>query len=763
MLALPVIIVLTIAGGVAASQGDTLKFFADGHKLVFEKSGLSVVGGPHVLKVGFSGTSGVMPEAVASFSGRLSTDTDPAVPETASPLQEIRYLELWDGITLSYSGVDGAIWESTYYIGPHANAENIRLIYNVPVTVADNGRLLLQFKNGYMTESAPIAWQEVDGQKISVPVSFCKIADNEIGFKTGDYDPALPLFIDPLLNWHSFLGSAGNDGGAAVVVDRDGNVYVAGTSSAGWGDTATVIAHSGGNDVFVARLDAAGTLQWNTFLGSASDDTSAGIAVDESANVYVTGISSDTWGDSPVAAYVGTTDAFAAKLNAYGELQWNTFLGSASDDSGADIVVDGSGNVYVTGTSSAGWGDTAIVTDHSGGSGTDAFVARLGAADGALQWSTFMGATDSADNGAGIGVDGAGFVYATGTSSAIWGDAPSFPGVTDAFVAKLDAEGTPQWNIFLGSTEGDDSGTDIVVGNDGYLYITGFSSETWGNPDPTETKTPLLNPYSGGERDVLLAKIRCSSGQRMWHTFMGSSGIDKGLGIALDSNGDIYVTGVTDEGDWSWSTLDPYTGGQDAFAMKFNAEGALQWLAFMGSSSDDEGAGIAVDPIDPDDVAYVTGTSYSNWGLAPVDDYSGSADAFVVRLSPTVLPTVTTGAVSQISSENATVEGEVTDEGDTAVIARGHCWNTSTGPTISNYHTTDAVAGTGTFSSYLPALSSSTTYYCRAYAVNGAGIAYGEEVSFQTLRSGSSAGVLGREGHDSCFIESLLFDEMDRH
>ena len=150
------------------------------------------------------------------------------------------------------------------------------------------------------------------------------------------------------------------------------------------------------------------------------------IAVDGSGNVYVSGSSDATWG-SPVRAYTSNYDAFAAKLNSSGALTWNTFLGGSGDDNGRAIAVDGSGNVYVGGFSDATWGSP--VRPYT--SDEDAFAARLDSS-GALIWNTFLGGSGF-DSGCAIAVDGSGKVYVSGFSDATWGSP------VQAFTASYDA------------------------------------------------------------------------------------------------------------------------------------------------------------------------------------------------------------------------------------------------------------------------------------------------------------------------------------
>jgi hypothetical protein len=241
--------------------------------------------------------------------------------------------------------------------------------------------------------------------------------------------------------------------------------------------------------------------------------------------------------------------------------------------------------------------------------------------DPTLSWNTFLGGSD---NAYGIAVDASGSVYVVGYSDTSWGtpvNAHSGGGVSDAFVAKLNSSGALIWNTFLGGTS-PDVGTDIAADAGGSVYLAGYSDTSWGTP---------VNAHSGGGvSDAFVAKLN-SSGALIWNTFLGGAFGDSGWAIALDASGNAYVAG-TSYGAWG-TPVNAHNGGgvSDAFAAKLNSSGALTWNTFLGSSSDDEGYGIAADASGN---AYVAGHSGDTWGT-PVDAHNGGPfwDAFVAKLS----------------------------------------------------------------------------------------------------------------------------------
>ena len=545
-------------GRTLTSPAELLQFTAGGHVLGFRKDGVFVASADHALGIEFVNARPVSPVAAD-----LSTEK---ARQAAQPLSKVTYRNLWDRVTLSYEKHGPGVVKSTYHVQPAGTdagnpVDQIRLRYNAPVKVDSSGSLVFSFATGQMRESRPVAWQEIDGQKVPVDVAYRLLSEQEVGFTALSYDSRYPLTIDPVLSGMTFLGGTGDDSGNSIAVDTSGNIYITGWSNASWGSP--IRPYAGNNyDAFVAKLNPAGVLQWNTFLGGDPNDYGYAISADASGNVYVAGQSNATWG-TPVSPFAGISDGFIAQLNSSGELQWNTFLGGTDSDNVNGMTVV-SGNIYVTGVSKATWGTP--VNPFAGGGYNDAFVAKLNGS-GVLQWNTFLGGTDS-DDGFSITLDGSENIYVVGISKATWGAPISpFAGFRDAFVANLNGSGALQWNTFLGGP-GEDSVNSIAVYSNGDIYVIGYSTETWGSP---------LNSHSGGASDGFAAKLN-GSGALQWHGFLGGPGMDSCNSFALDAGANFLIAGTSDA---SWgSPLYPYAGGGDAFVAKISR---TQKFDFVGT------------------------------------------------------------------------------------------------------------------------------------------------------------------------------------
>jgi hypothetical protein len=310
-------------------------------------------------------------------------------------------------------------------------------------------------------------------------------------------------------------------------------------------------------------------------------------------------------------------------------LSYATYLGGSGGDQGQGIAVDATGAVYVTGqTTSADFPTVHPLQPTLNGFG-DAFVAKLTADGAALVYATYLGGSgDENFDGAGIAVDAAGHAYVTGQTTSA--DFPtvhplqptSAGGAVDAFVAKLTADGAALvYATYLGGS-GDDRGAGIAVDAAGAAYVTGSTCSA-----DFPTVHPLQPTFGSGVGcigvgnpggDAFVAKLTADGAALVYATYLGGSsdenggsGDDMGAGIAVDAAGHAYVTGATSSPDFPTAhPLQPTLNGiGDAFVAKLRADGsALVYATYLGGSSGDAGAGIAVDA---SGAAYVTGSTFS--------------------------------------------------------------------------------------------------------------------------------------------------------
>ena len=247
----------------------------------------------------------------------------------------------------------------------------------------------------------------------------------------GDDGFVVKLDSNGSLIWNTFLGGGLDDEVFALTVDANRNVYVAGGSNGGWGPSANP--YSGYYDAFVAKLDSSGSLVWNSFLGSSDYDFGYALALDPSGNVYIAGYSHLTWGSPVRPLSTGGWDAFAAKLDPIGKLVWNTFLGGSGFDFGSGMAIDSDRNLYIAGLSDGTWGSPMRAFT---GSFEDAFAAKLDA-NGQLVWNTFLGGNkqDQA-NAVAIDASGNVYV-AGDSAATWGSPVRAFTGSSDSFVAKV--------------------------------------------------------------------------------------------------------------------------------------------------------------------------------------------------------------------------------------------------------------------------------------------------------------------------------------
>jgi beta-propeller repeat-containing protein len=390
------------------------------------------------------------------------------------------------------------------------------------------------------------------------------------------------------LVYSTYLGGSDWDFGFAIVVDAAGNAYVTGqTLSTNFPTTLGAFqpVFGGPGDAFVTKLDPAGSiLVYSTYLGGSLSDIGFRIAVDATGNAYVAGFTESINFPTTTAAFQTTSpggfDAFVTKLNLTGSaVVYSTYLGGSNFDVGTGIAVDAAGNAYVTGLTNSNNFPTSLGAFQPafGGGETDVFVTKLGPTGSGLVYSTYFGGSNGREQGFGIAVDATGNAYVSGATRST--DFPTTMGAfqttygggnVDAFVAKFNPPGSALvYSTYLGASGGD-AAFGIAVDAGGNAYVTGQTGST-----DFPTTTGAFQPtFGGGGLDAFVTKVNPLASGLVYSTYLGGSGDDVGVGIAVDAmpSPNTYVTGFTGSTNFPTTTGAFQTtfggGSEDAFVTK---------------------------------------------------------------------------------------------------------------------------------------------------------------------------------------------------
>jgi hypothetical protein len=591
----------------------------------------------------------------------------------------VTYRQLYPGVDMVYYGHGGEL-ESDFIVAPRADPGKIRLaIENAGQTRVDSrGDLVLGAgQNIEVRLRKPVAYQTTGGTRHEVPVHYRLGGKGKVTLAIGAYDWKLPLVIDPVLSYSTYLGGSNLDNGTAIAVDSSGSAYVTGGTPFGlFPSTAGSFQVTGaGFDAFITKFDPTGTtLVYSTFLGGSLDETAFGIAVDASGNAYVTGqtTSTDFPLKNPVQATCGCglntitgerrSEAFISKLNSTGSaLIYSTYLGGSSDDAAGAIALDSVGNAYVAGaTTSSDFNTVSPIQLHLAGA-VNAFVTKINAAGSAFSYSTYLGGSGF-DFANGIAEDSSGNAYVAGVTNSL--DFPTTTGALqntfggagksgagDGFLTKIDATGSSLvYSTYLGGSD-DDSANAVTVDAAGNAYVTGATSSANFATTPGAFQTTLTpgtctgfdaggNAFQFPCPDAFVMKLNAAGSAAVYSTLLGGSTEDSGNGIAIDSSSNVFVAGFARSADFpllfpiqAGPGLNALGSAQHVFVSELNAAGsALVYSTYLGGQGADTAAGIALDSAGNAYVAGVTNSPNFPAVHAFQAAAQGSNDAFVAKI-----------------------------------------------------------------------------------------------------------------------------------
>lgn len=467
---------------------------------------------------------------------------------------KVRAEQTLPGVDAIYYG-NGQQLEYDFVVAPGHDPASIKLSIDGPQNAKidhNTGDLILETGAGEIRQLKPIVYQETDNGRVEVAAGYRLVKDHGAyvaSFDIASYDRSKDLIIDPILSYGSYLGGTGFDEGRAITVDSQGNAYVVGTTaSLNFPTTTGVIKTTNPpstnnvqwNDAFVTKIDPAGAaIVWSTYYGGRNgSEIGTGVAVTDSGEVLVSGTT--TASDFPTvnayqSTFGGTDDAFAAKLNATGSaIIYSTFLGGNNTDTGGHIALDHN------------TGDAIF----SGYSSSPNFSTTAGAYKQKL--------CDSP-------VSCSGIFY------------------TGSYVVKLTAAGGGVYSTLFDASVNDvklDANNNAVIG--GSVSGTNFPA----------TSGAFQTTTSGGI-EGFIAKLNPAGSEVVYGTYLGGGlQSDRVNGIAIDATGNLYATGQTQNTAFpvtAGSYDQTYNGGEDGFVTKLDPTGStLIYSTFLGGQGKDQ-------------------------------------------------------------------------------------------------------------------------------------------------------------------------------
>jgi gliding motility-associated-like protein len=456
-----------------------------------------------------------------------------------------------------YDGIDMTVYSSggnlkyDMLVAPGADPSVIRWTYEgIDKLEISNGNLEISTSITRLVEQTPYAYQVIKGREVAVPCRFATDG-NELWFEVGDYDPARTLVIDPAtLIFCSYSGSSADNWGYSATYDKDGNLYGAGIVN-GTGYPIVLGAYqedfAGGEgafgyDIGISKFTPDGTdLVYSTYLGGSANELPHSLVVDSSGALIVYGSTgSEDFPVSPgafdnshnggpavtvtyVVSFNNGADAFITKLNADGSaIEGSTYLGGSGQDAlnlgtgsfnygdhaRGEVVVDGSGNIYIaSSTTSTDLPTTMFAYQQDLAGGQDGFLARLEPDLSDVVWCTYLGGSD------------------------------------------------------------DDGAYSLTKAPDGNFLVCGGTSSS-----DLPASAGSLNPgYQGGTLDGYVARLDFDATNLLSCTFIGTNNYDQVFFVDADADNNAYITGQT-SGDYPVTTGVYENPGSSQFVTKLNPE-----------------------------------------------------------------------------------------------------------------------------------------------------------------------------------------------
>jgi hypothetical protein len=699
------------------SRGNDYSLYltAEGASLALHKRISATQAETNVVQMKLAGGAGnIEPQGFDPLPGvsNYLIGNNPAAWHTRVPsFARVRYNAVYPGVDLVYYGKQQQL-EYDFVVAPHADPNSIRLQFAgaKALNLDSRGNLVISAEDGNIVLNRPVIYQNErrHGRTARKLVSgqFALLANNSVGFAVGKYDRAQSLTIDPTLVYSTYLGGSNEDSVNAIAIDSSGAAYLTGpTQSADYPVTPGVF-RTTYSSAFITKLNASGTaLVYSSFLGGSGGpsggDDGLGVAVDASGDAFVVGstystnfpVTSGAYQITNKAAPMSGATGFAVKVNPAGTaLLYGTYLGGTLTDNATSVAIDSSGDAYIAGFAySSNFPTTTGAYQTTNKSAADygwnQFVTKLNPAGSSLLYSTYIGG--SGDYGSGgnsyVAIDSSGEAYICGIALST-----DFPTTTGAF-QKTTGAGAGHSNITLaklnsaatsllystyfggsGSSYGDDAPGGLVIDSTGNAYFSGTTHET---NLPVTSSAYLKTSASAAQSlpSAFVTKMNPTGTALVYSTYLSGSGGqhgDRGTGLAIDSSGDVYVTGSAGSTDFpvtsnAYQSTNAAEGnyGSVVFLTEFNPAGtALLYSTYFGGTASFSDSGNAI-ALGSGGAVYIAGnTGASNFPTtagAYKTTYSSTfgSTGFVAEFGLGSAPATTSTTTTLTSTANPGITG----------------------------------------------------------------------------------------------------------
>ena len=706
---------------------------------------------------------------------------------------KVVYQSVYSGIDQVFYGNQGSL-EYDFVVAPNADPSQIRLLFqgSTPPSLDSKGNLILTTPVGQLLEQSPNVYQNIHGQKHPLAGHYVLNKDFSVGFTIAAYDHSQPLIIDPVIAFATYLGNAGTTANS-VIVGSDGGVYVTGTTKAddlpGAATMACSPSASQAGVGYVTKLAADGqSVLYTAYFGSNTSGTTTTpitVAVDATGSAYLGGnTNARDFPESATAVQGGLgsqvavqaqsivggvswSAGFVLKLSADGSgMPFATYIGGSANSvgSGSDggqttlnselldatlyytqvnsLAVDGSGNVYLAGDTSANdlpvTTGALLVTKPVAVANNTGFVAKLNATGSAFTYASYLGGTQIpgslADSARSIAIDANGDAYVGGLAAT--SDFPTTAGAfqttrkgaSDGYVLELNPSGSALvYSTLLGGGNGGNATdyaaaeavTALAVDANGNAYVTGYTNSrdfpvlhAYQSSFPNNLSLSYgAQPQLSFNFSSMFVSTILAGGQALgFSTYLGGTKTsynvtgyyidnvvylqDVGSAIALDRQGNITVAGVVDTNTFpmlSNGTTLAFDGSQVAFVGQFNPSGQLRYSIPLSGDNSQSNA-LALDSAGD---AYVVGATAT--GVLPTTNAlqatttGTGAVGFVTKVTASITTNIVlTASPSNISPfyNTITLTATVSDPTATGTVAFDDgTWNLGDGTLVNGVAT----------------------------------------------------------------------------